>query len=234
LFGCPETRRAILLDPVLETVGRDLEVLRKLQLTLAYTLETHLHADHLTSASRLRSLTGSKVAYPDMDHLPCADVGVAEDKPLAAGSVTLRPLFTPGHTNHHHSYLLDVGGFGAVFTGDALLIDGCGRTDFQNGNASTLHRSVNEKLFSLPEETIVYPAHDYQDRRISSIGQERSRNPRLGGGKTLEQFVEIMSNLNLDYPKKLDAAVPANRLCGECPEEIRKTFETLCEPSIQG
>lgn len=219
LFACPETRQAVLLDPVLETVERDLAVLQQLDLTLAYTLETHIHADHLTSACRLRSLTGAKVAYPAMDGLPCADVGVAEDRALTVGSVSLRPLFTPGHTSTHHSYLTETAGVTRVFTGDALLIDGCGRTDFQGGDAARLYRSVTEKLFPLPDETLVYPAHDYNQRRVSTIAQERARNPRLGGGRSVEEFVTLMAELNLPYPKKIDVAVPGNQLCGDCPDE---------------
>jgi len=234
LLGCSATRKAVLLDPVLETVDRDLDVLRDLDLSLAFTLETHIHADHLTSAKRLRSLTGSQVAYPEMDDLPCADIGVAEDRPLSVGDIILKPLFTPGHTNHHHSYLLERDGLLAVFTGDALLIDGCGRTDFQSGDATTLYESIHRKLFNLPDETTVYPAHDYQNRRISSVGQEKARNPRLGGGKSLEEFVGIMGNLKLAYPSKVDLAVPANSLCGECPEEAKRNFTALCDPSIQG
>ena len=131
-----------------------------------------------------------------------------------AGS-SLQPLYTPGHTDDHFSYLLDSGGGARVFTGDALLIDGCGRTDFQNGDAATLYRSVHGKLFSLPAETLVYPGHDYQQRHVSSIGQERDRNPRLGGGRSLDEFVAIMGGLNLPRPKKMDIAVPANRECGQ-------------------
>jgi glyoxylase-like metal-dependent hydrolase (beta-lactamase superfamily II) len=125
-------------------------------------------------------LTGSKIAYPEIDHLSCADVGVGEDKPLSVGSVTLRPLFTPGHTDHHHAYLSSMGAMLAIFTGDVLLIDGCGRTDFQNGNAAMLYRSVTEKLFTLPDETLVYPAHDYNNRRVSSVGQEKGAVPHMG------------------------------------------------------
>lgn len=234
LFACPETRQAVLLDPVMETVERDLATLQALDLTLAYTLETHVHADHLTSACRLRSLAGSRIAHPAMDALACADVGVAEDQPLVVGGMVLRALFTPGHTDTHHSYLVDAPGCARVFTGDALLIDGCGRTDFQNGDAPTLYRSVTDKLFTLPGETLVYPAHDYKQRRVSSIAQERARNPRLGDGRTLEDFVAIMAALNLPYPKKIDIAVPGNRLCGDCVEEVEQALDAIGGTSIQG
>lgn len=234
LFADPQTREAVLLDPVLETVERDLAVLQELDLKLAYTLDTHIHADHITSACRLRSLTGCKVAYPAMDDLPCADVGVAEDRPLRAGGLTFQPLFTPGHTDTHHSYLVEIPGVLRVFTGDALLIDGCGRTDFQAGDAPTLYRSVTEKIFILPPDTLVFPAHDYNHRHVSTVAQERERNPRLGGGKTLEAFVEIMRNLDLPYPKKMDLAVPANRLCGDCGEETERAVQNLESKSFQG
>jgi sulfur dioxygenase len=233
LFGCPDTRQAMLLDPVIETLDRDLAAVQELGLRLAYTLETHVHADHITSACRLRSLTGSKVAHPAMEGLPCADVGVAEDSPLTVGTLIFRPLFTPGHTNTHHSYLVERPGVLLVFTGDALLIDGCGRTDFQSGDAATLYRSIHGKIFALPDDTLVYPAHDYNHRHISTVAQEKERNPRLGG-KSLDEFVAIMRNLKLEYPKKIDIAVPANRLCGDCPKEGPEELQRLGGQSKQG
>ena len=214
LLGCAESRQAVLVDPVLETVDRDLAAVQELGLTLAYTLETHVHADHVTSADRLRSLTGSKVACPEMDGITCADVGVSEIAPLDLGSIRLQPLFTPGHTDAHHCYLVQLPASVQVLTGDALLIDGCGRTDFQGGDAETLYRSIHEKIFTLPNDSLVYPAHDYHDRHVSSVGEEREHNPRLGGGKTVEEFVAIMAALDLPYPKKMDVAVPANLRCG--------------------
>ena len=217
LVGCAETGRCLLLDPVIESAERDLAVIHELGLSLEMTLETHIHADHVSSASRLRALTGCKVGYPAMEALACADIGISEDEPVAVGSVSLRPIFTPGHTDTHHSYFLDGGGLPCLFTGDALLIDGCGRTDFQNGSAETLYRSIHAKIFSFPDDTLVYPAHDYQHRHVSTVAQERERNPRMGDGKSLEEFIEIMANLDLPYPKKIDIAVPANRRCGESP-----------------
>lgn len=234
LVGCRETGQALLLDPVLETIDRDLMVLQELGLELAYTLETHIHADHVTSACRLRSITGCKVAYPELDGLPCADVSVSEISPLSLGRLTFKPLYTPGHTDSHHSYLVDIPGAVRVFTGDALLIDGCGRTDFQGGDAATLYRSIHDKIFTLPGETLVYPAHDYQHRRVSTVEQERHRNPRVGAGKTLDDFIGIMAGLNLPYPKRIDIAVPANRLCGECPDESEVMSVEPQGPSVQG
>ena len=227
LLGCADTGQCLLLDPVVESLERDLEAVRQLGLTLAMTLETHIHADHVSSACRLRALTGCKVAYPAMDGLDCADVAVTEERPLSVGSITLQPLFTPGHTDFHHSYLLESGSPSRIFTGDALLIDGCGRTDFQNGNAETLYRSVQEKIFTLPDDTLVYPAHDYKHRHVSTVAQERERNPRLGGEKGVQDFVSIMANLDLPYPEKMDIAVPANLRCGACgseaPEAVQET-----------
>jgi glyoxylase-like metal-dependent hydrolase (beta-lactamase superfamily II) len=215
LVACCQTRQAVLVDPVLETVERDLSVLQELELELAFTLETHIHADHITSAARLRSLTGCRVAYPAIDMPPEADLAVSEVDALPVGAINLQPLFTPGHTDAHHSYLVDDRGTLRVLTGDALLIDGCGRTDFQCGDAGTLFRSVHDKIFVLPEDTLIFPGHDYNHRRVSTVGQERARNPRLGAGKSLEEFISIMAALDLPSPKQLEIAVPANRRCGE-------------------
>lgn len=216
LLGCAATRECLLLDPVMEMIDRDLNLARELGLTLTMSVETHIHADHVTSAGRLRALTGCKVAFPAMEQLDCADIAIAEDRPICVGDFRLRPIFTPGHTDSHHSYLLETGGFLLLFSGDALLIDGCGRTDFQNGSAETLYRSVHDKIFTLPGDTLVYPAHDYNDRHVSTVAQEREHNSRLGGGKTLAEFVQIMEQLKLSYPRKMDIAVPANLRCGEC------------------
>ena len=215
LVACEDTREAVLIDPVLETAQRDLALLEELGLKLKYTVETHIHADHVTGADRLRDATGSKAAVPEKSGARHADVAIRDGEALKVGRLELQPLFTPGHTDDHHAYLLRTSEGARVFTGDALMIDGCGRTDFQNGDAATLYRSVHEQLFTLPDDTLVYPGHDYQQRRVSSIGQEKARNPRLGGGKTVEEFVAIMRGLNLPRPKKMDTAVPANRECGE-------------------
>ena len=233
LLGCEDTGQAILIDAVLPTWQRDLEELNRLGLKLAYTLDSHIHADHITSALRLKREAGSRIAHPAFDNLPCADVGLEEGKPMEIGSIRVEPLFTPGHTDGHHAYRIN----NRVFTGDALLIDGCGRTDFQNGDAPTLYRSVHEKLFTLPEDTLVYPAHDYQGRRVSSVGQEKTRNPRLGGDKPLDEFVKIMEGLNLAYPKFIDFAVPGNRECGKCPEGVPDNLQQYCDQigeSVQG
>ena len=218
LLGCPETGAAVLIDPVLETAERDLAEVAARGQRLAWTIETHLHADHVTAAARLKALADCRSAFPAGDEVPGADAELSELSPLAIGGLTLRPLFTPGHTDNHHCYLVDRPDAARVFTGDALLIGGCGRTDFQGGCAATLYRSVHGKLFSLPGETLVYPAHDYQGRQVSSIGEEKAGNSRLGGDTSLDAFVAIMAGLNLPYPKKIDLAVPANRLGGAIPD----------------
>ena len=223
LLACEATGQAALIDPVLDTVERDLDLVRGLGLTLACTIETHIHADHVTGAGRLRALTGSKAGFPASSGAEFVDFAIFEGQPIAVGDMVLRPLYTPGHTDDHHAYLVESGDSARVFTGDALLIEGCGRTDFQNGDAETLYRSVHDKLFALAEETLVYPAHDYNQRRVSSVGQERARNPRLGGDKSVEEFVAIMAGLKLPRPKKMDTAVPANRACGEIGEPLAAT-----------
>lgn len=220
LIACEESRDAALIDPVLETVDRDCALLHELGLNLRYTIETHIHADHVTGAAQLRARTGSKTAVPAKSGADKADLAVAEGEAIRIGSLELRPLHTPGHTDDHHCYFLPAASGGRVFTGDALLIDGCGRTDFQNGDSATLYQSVHDKIFSLPGDTLVYPGHDYQQRHVSSVAQERERNPRLGGGKTLEQFVAIMAALDLPRPKKMDVAVPANRACGDLVTDL--------------
>lgn len=234
LLACRESRKAVLIDPVLETVERDLQIVRGLELNLIATLETHIHADHLTGAQQIKHRTGSQIACPAMLRLPCADVGVREGEAFNVGTLALHPLFTPGHTDHHHAYLLEFAGLNLLFTGDALLIDGCGRTDFQSGNAAALYDSIHNKFFSLPDETLVYPAHDYEGRRVSSIAQEKQRNPRLGRGRPRNEFVELMDGLDLPYPRKIDFAVPGNEACGECPDNVPEAYRAPCAASDQG
>ncbi|MES9856350.1 MAG: MBL fold metallo-hydrolase [Sedimenticola sp.] len=216
LIGCEATGQAVLVDPVLPTWQRDMEVLNLLNLKLLYTVDTHIHADHISAAATLKREAGSQIAHPACDGLECVDKPVEEGRPIMVGSCSIEPLFTPGHTDGHHAYLTG----DRVLTGDALLIDGCGRTDFQNGCAATLYKSIHEKLFVLPEETLVYPTHDYEGYRVSSIAQEQVRNPRLGGGRPEHEFVKIMNEMDLPYPKFIDYALPGNRQCGVCPPDI--------------
>lgn len=234
LLSCEKTGETVLIDPVLDTVERDLKVLNQLGLKLSYTLDTHIHADHLSGAHRLKTLTGCKIAYPAIDELPCADIGTREGEIFSVGTIDIHPLFTPGHTSHHHAYLVHSDTHSMLFSGDALLIDSCGRTDFQSGDAATLYNSIHEKFFTLPDETLVYPCHDYEDRRITTIKQEKLRNLRLGKNKPLEEFVHIMKNMDLPYPRKIDFAVPGNELCGVCTDNVPEKYRGPCSRHDQG
>ena len=225
LLACETTGQAMLIDPVVNAIDRDLQVLQSLRLTLALTLDTHIHADHITAALHLKQRVRSRIAAPAIDRLPCVDVGVEEGTPLQLGGITVHPLHTPGHTDGHFAYRCD----DRLFSGDALLIDGCGRTDLQNGDAATLYRSVRERLFTLPGDTLVYPGHDYNQRHVSSLAQERERNPRLGGDRTQAEFVALMAELNLPYPKFIDYAVPGNRQCGVCPQDLPQHLHAYCQ-----
>lgn len=224
LLGCEDSGQALLIDPVLPTWERDLVAVNALGLTLAFTLETHIHADHITSASKLKAIAGSRIAGPALDALPCTDLGIVDGTPFRMGSVELTPIHTPGHTDNHFAYLHRE----RLYSGDALLIDACGRTDFQSGDPAALYHSVRGKLFALDDDTLVYPAHDYEQRRISTIGQEKARNPRLGGDRTLEDFVALMNGLDLAYPRFIDFAVPGNRECGACPPGIPDRLQQYC------
>ena len=225
LLGCADTGAALLIDPVVNAIERDLELVAQLGLRLELTLDTHIHADHITGARHLKERVCSRIGAPAMERLPCADVGVEEGRPITLGSLRLEPLHTPGHTASHFAYVWGE----RVFTGDALLIDGCGRTDFQQGDAQALYRSVHDKLFTLPDDQLVHPGHDYQGRHVSSIAQERTRNPRLGGERTPQEFVRLMAELKLPYPKFIDHAVPGNLQCGECPTDLPEQMRAYCE-----
>ncbi|WP_313088835.1 MBL fold metallo-hydrolase [Pseudomonas sp.] len=225
LLGCEQTRQAVLIDPVISRVEHDLALLASLGLSLAYSLDTHIHADHITAALALKQRTGSRIAGPAIDRLPCTDTAIEEGVPFVVGSLHIEPLHTPGHTDGHFAYRVGE----RLFTGDALLIDGCGRTDFQNGDTEALFHSVRDKLFTLPDDTLVYPGHDYQGRHVSTIGQEKQRNPRLGEQLSLEQFKAIMAGLDLPYPRFIDHAVPGNRQCGVCPPDLSAQLRQYCE-----
>ncbi|WP_375769620.1 MBL fold metallo-hydrolase [Archangium gephyra] len=209
LIADETTREAALVDPVFEQVERDLQVVKELDLKLTLVLETHIHADHVTGAGRLRELTGARVAASDSG-APCVDLRVKDGEELALGGLRIQVLATPGHTDDSVSFRVG----GKLFTGDALLIRACGRTDFQNGSAGQLYDSITRKLFTLPDETEVYPGHDYAGLTMSTIGEEKRHNPRLAG-RSREWFIEFMNGRKLAPPKKLDIAVPANRACGQ-------------------
>jgi sulfur dioxygenase len=201
---------AVIIDPVDTAAERDLAELQRLSLTLTHVLETHVHADHVTSAALLRKLTGAEVVVPATAGVAGADREVTEGDDVRFGDAPpIRVYATPGHTNASASYFW----CGRVFTGDTLFIEGCGRTDFQSGDAGVLYDSVMLKLFSLPDETLVFPAHDYHGRHASTIGYERRNNARLAG-RSREEFIALMGALELPMPKLIDVAVPANLRLG--------------------
>jgi glyoxylase-like metal-dependent hydrolase (beta-lactamase superfamily II) len=211
LLADPATGAAALIDPVREQLARDLQLVEELGLTLTHVLETHVHADHVTAAGALRERTGATTCA-SATGAPCVDVGLRHGDVIRVGGLAITALATPGHTDDSMSFLVP----GAVFTGDALLIRGCGRADFQNGDAGQLHDSITRTLFALPDDTLVYPGHDYRGRTVSTIGEERRLNPRLAG-KTRDEFIALMDQLGLPPPRHIDVAVPANRACGATP-----------------
>ena len=204
------TQEAIFVDPVLEQLNRDLLLLEQLGLKLRFCLETHLHADHITATSKLREQTGCYGIVPENADAACADRHISNGEILHIGKIQIKAIATPGHTDSHMAYLVNGN---HLLTGDALFIRGCGRTDFQNGNAGILYDSVTQGLFSLPDETLVYPAHDYRGHTVSTIGEERKFNPRFVD-KSRHEFIQLMNNLNLPMPQKIMEALPANQHCG--------------------
>jgi sulfur dioxygenase len=213
LLADPDTRRALLIDTVFEKFERDRALLEELELALVYTLDTHVHADHVTAASLFRDAVGSRIVYGRHSGAQGADLYVGEGDHIELDSIRLVVRETPGHTNGCLTFVTHDRTM--AFTGDALLIRSAGRTDFQQGDAHILFRSIREKILSLPDDCLVYPAHDYAGRTASSVGEERRWNPRIGGEASEGDFVGYMQNLGLPHPKQIDIAVPANLLCGK-------------------
>ena len=220
---------AILIDPVLEQVERDRKLLQELDLSLRYCLETHIHADHITGTAKLREATGCLGIVPEKAHASCADRYIKDGETLQLGSIAIEAIATPGHTDSHITYYVNSD---RLFTGDAFLIRGCGRTDFQSGDAGTLFDSVTQRLFTLPNETLIYPAHDYRGHTVSTIGEEKHWNPRFTG-RDRADFIEFMANLHLPDPKKIMEAVPANERCGNLSDAQDNTIPRVSSLSKQ-
>lgn len=210
LLADVDTREAIIIDPVLETVGRDLALIRELGLKLLYILETHIHADHITGSDEIRKQTGAKSGVSGAAGVCCADLQLFDGQEIKFGRYSVKVLATPGHTSESLSFYCS----GKIFTGDSLMIRGTGRTDFQQGSADELYESIHTRIFSLPGETKIFPAHDYNGNLSSTVDLEKQWNPRVGSGKLKIDFVQLMSEIKLDKPKKLHEAVPANLKCG--------------------
>ncbi len=210
LLGDPLWKEAMAIDTVDGTADSVLAILREAGLQLAHVLETHVHADHVSAARELRSRTGARIVMARAAGAGCADLAVGDGDFLVLGDDAIRVLGTPGHTPDSLCFRWR----DRVFTGDTLLIGGCGRTDFQGGDAGTLYDSLTSRLLVLPDETLVYPGHDYHGRRVSCIGEEKRLNPRLAVGSR-DGFVGLMHQLDLPEPAMIGTAVPANRLCGE-------------------
>lgn len=223
-------RPAIIIDPVDEQLERDLAALRHYGLQLVWAVETHAHADHITSAGLLAEHAGAKTAAPSGCGIHTAAMQLQHGDALAFGGESLMALHTPGHTSGSMCFLWNTREGQHVFTGDTLLIGGCGRTDFQSGSAEALYNSITKVLFALPDDTIVWPGHDYQGNTDSTIGAEKSQNPRIAG-KSLEAFTQLMGQLNLPKPKRIDEAVPANQSSGIRHDMVLEADDDM-DPSL--
>ena len=205
LISSGKGREALIIDPVLENVGHYINILKQLDLKLVKVIDTHIHADHISGMAELRDKTNCVTVMGDQAPANIVSMKVSDNEEIKIENIKLKALFTPGHTSESYSFLMN----DRVFTGDTLLIKGTGRTDFQNGNAKDSYQSIFNVLLKLPEETLVYPAHDYKGETVSTIGEEKMFNPRLQV-KSVDEYVDIMNNLNLPDPKMMDIAVPGN------------------------
>jgi glyoxylase-like metal-dependent hydrolase (beta-lactamase superfamily II)/rhodanese-related sulfurtransferase len=217
LLGDSDSGEAILIDPVFEQAARDAALIHELGLKLVTTVDTHAHADHVTGAWLLKKRLGSKIAISAASGATGADIELKDGDRVAFGRRYVTARATPGHTNGCMSFVLD--DESRAFTGDALLIRGCGRTDFQQGSAHRLYQSIKTKIFTLPDNCLLFPGHDYRGLTMTSVGEEKAYNPRLGGNISEEDFAGYMEHLGLPHPRQIDVAVPANNVCGRPADE---------------
>ena len=205
LIASAKGREAVIIDPVLENVNDYIQLLRDLDLKLVKVIDTHIHADHVTGASKLKQVTNCATLMGEHTPADAVEIKVKDNELINLDGLNIRSIYTPGHTAESYSFLLD----NYLFSGDALLINGTGRTDFQNGNSKDSYHSIFDKLLKLPEETLLYPGHDYNGEKVSTIGKEKKFNPRLQV-KNVDEYIEIMSNLNLSKPEMMDNNVSKN------------------------
>ncbi len=210
LIASAKGREAVIIDPVIENVGHYIDLLKELDLRLVKVIDTHIHADHITGASKLKKVTNCSTLMGEHTPADTVEIKVKDDEIFSIDDLKIRSLYTPGHTSDSYSFLLD----NYLFTGDTLLINGTGRTDFQNGSSKDAYNSLFNKLLKLPEETFVYPGHDYNGKQVSTIRDEKKFNPRLQV-KNVDEYIEIMSNLNLSKPNMMDSNVSKNIKLGE-------------------
>jgi glyoxylase-like metal-dependent hydrolase (beta-lactamase superfamily II) len=212
LLASDSGHEALLIDPVIDKVDMYLKLVEQLDVRLVRAIDTHTHADHITGLGKLREKTGCITVMGEQTEADCVSEKIREGEHIRLDGIDLEALYTPGHTNESYSFLLH-SERPAVFTGDVVLIRGSGRTDFQGGDAGQSYDSITKKIFTLPDSTLVYPAHDYKGWTRSSVGEEKAHNPRLAG-KSRAEYIDIMNNLDLPDPKMMDVAVPANLDCG--------------------
>ena len=205
LISSGKGREALIIDPVLENVSQYINTLKELDLKLVKVIDTHIHADHVTGASKLKNITKCSTIMGDHTPADTVEIKIKDDEFINLDNLKIRAMYTPGHTSDSYSFLM--GNY--LFSGDTLLINGTGRTDFQNGNAKDAYNSIFNKLLKLPEETLLYPAHDYKGEKVSTIGREKKNNPRLQV-KSQDEYVEIMNNLNLKKPDQIELNVSKN------------------------
>jgi len=205
LIASAKGREALIIDPVIENVSRYINLLKDLDLKLVKVIDTHIHADHVTGASKLKDITKCSTIMGDHTPAESVEIKVKDDEYINLDNLKIRAMYTPGHTSDSYSFLMN----NYLFSGDTLLINGTGRTDFQNGNAKDAYNSIFNKLLKLPDETLLYPAHDYKGEKVSTIGKEKKQNPRLQVNG-VDEYVEIMNNLNIKKPSELEINVSRN------------------------